>query len=727
MRALCAFLLSWSMAWGAVGTLMTNFALFDHGGTILGGPMQLWMLAAAGIAVLAAMLPRGGVLTVLAAAGPSVYMLTKRNWMISLESFLYQVTVPYHKAYGGGYIRWSTQPLTEGEVKMMLLTIGMVVAGLTARAVCTGRGRWRPLLLGAAVLLVCMGVPSLAPDLMPALFLLSALLLLVLTGNLTKANGTEQAKVTGMLAAPVMLTVVLLLTIVPRTGLRWMPQDFMAKVSEWLSSSVQGLSATLRGETPDGEGALLIEQVKLDKVGNRKESETLVMTVSGGYRGRLYLRGMAYDQYTGKEWRASQGEWAMDGVYLTTSSGPGVTIRLEDVHEAYYVPCYPISPNLKWSGGKVPNSLKLTEYNLASTTEIKSLQVTTGGIRINNSAFIRLDSRLNPSASVMAQYLQLPEKSAADIQKYLRNVSEPVEQDNPTLRTGYVYEYAQRISTYVHGLATYDLKPRKLPLGQRDFAVWFMKTQNKGYCVHFATVAAVLLRAAGIPSRYVVGYTVNVSGPGEVEVKQKNAHAWVEYWLPGVGWMILDPTGYASGEIAPPASSSSKPSSQEPSSSERPDASSSKHPGSSSSARPDRPSSSATSDVSSRDDIHGIKIPWAAIGRWLMGVLKLLLIPVVLWGQWRLRVWYRHRRMYTGGSRRRAKARWKYCRQMARLLREQVPEELRTLTEKACYSAHKLTAEELNAYAAYLTAGEARLRKKTRILQVLYRLVFAVY
>ena len=99
MRALCAFLLSWSMAWGAVGTLMTNFALFDRDGTIPGGPMQLWMLVAAGIAVLAAMLPRGGVLAVLATAGPSVYMLIKQNWLISLESFLYQVSLPYHKAY----------------------------------------------------------------------------------------------------------------------------------------------------------------------------------------------------------------------------------------------------------------------------------------------------------------------------------------------------------------------------------------------------------------------------------------------------------------------------------------------------------------------------------------------------------------------------------------------------------------------------------------------------
>jgi hypothetical protein len=64
---------------------------------------------------------------------------------------------------------------------------------------------------------------------------------------------------------------------------------------------------------------------------------------------------------------------------------------------------------------------------------------------------------------------------------------------------------------------------------------------------------------------------------------------------------------------------------------------------------------------------------------------------------------------------------------MAGLLRQDVPTVLRELTEKACFSNYTLTAEELSVYAAYLADGEARLRKKPRVLQVLYRLIFAVY
>ena len=120
-------------------------------------------------------------------------------------------------------------------------------------------------------------------------------------------------------------------------------------------------------------------------------------------------------------------------------------------------------------------------------------------------------------------------------------------------------------------------------------------------------------------------------------------------------------------------------------------------------------------------------IPWAAIGQWVWNVLKILLTVAVLWGQWYLRVWNRHRRMHTGSPNRQAKIRWKYCRQMAWLLREQVPEALRVLTEKACYSAHRLTAEELAVYADYLERGEACLRKKPRLLQIFCRLIFAVY
>jgi transglutaminase-like putative cysteine protease len=86
-----------------------------------------------------------------------------------------------------------------------------------------------------------------------------------------------------------------------------------------------------------------------------------------------------------------------------------------------------------------------------------------------------------------------------------------------------------------------------------DVSDWLTDSANPyarhGYCEQFATAMALMGRSVGVPSRVVLGFT-----PGDtlndtvVQVKDKNAHAWVEMWIPTYGWMAFDPTprsGYA--------------------------------------------------------------------------------------------------------------------------------------------------------------------------------------
>lgn len=66
----------------------------------------------------------------------------------------------------------------------------------------------------------------------------------------------------------------------------------------------------------------------------------------------------------------------------------------------------------------------------------------------------------------------------------------------------------------------------------------------RGFCEHFASATAAILRMAGIPARVVAGYQGGEIHPteGYLIVHQYNAHAWVEYWEQGVGWTRVDPT-----------------------------------------------------------------------------------------------------------------------------------------------------------------------------------------
>jgi hypothetical protein len=66
---------------------------------------------------------------------------------------------------------------------------------------------------------------------------------------------------------------------------------------------------------------------------------------------------------------------------------------------------------------------------------------------------------------------------------------------------------------------------------------------KQGFCVHFATAMTMMLRTQGIPARYVLGYLPGKrTADGTWEVPRSAAHAWVEVYFPGHGWVEFDPT-----------------------------------------------------------------------------------------------------------------------------------------------------------------------------------------
>lgn len=80
-----------------------------------------------------------------------------------------------------------------------------------------------------------------------------------------------------------------------------------------------------------------------------------------------------------------------------------------------------------------------------------------------------------------------------------------------------------------------------------DFLSYFLEGSAEGYSVHYATAAALILRYQGIPARYVEGYVVTPTDVAAAEgntitVDGGNAHAWVEYYRDGVGWVPLEVT-----------------------------------------------------------------------------------------------------------------------------------------------------------------------------------------
>jgi len=76
----------------------------------------------------------------------------------------------------------------------------------------------------------------------------------------------------------------------------------------------------------------------------------------------------------------------------------------------------------------------------------------------------------------------------------------------------------------------------------------FLFQSRRGFCEHYASSFAFLMRAAGVPARVVTGYQGGVLNPvgNYLVVRQAEAHAWTEVWLRGEGWVRVDPTAAVS-------------------------------------------------------------------------------------------------------------------------------------------------------------------------------------
>ena len=88
----------------------------------------------------------------------------------------------------------------------------------------------------------------------------------------------------------------------------------------------------------------------------------------------------------------------------------------------------------------------------------------------------------------------------------------------------------------------YTLSPGRLP--ETNPMDHFLFQSRAGFCEHYAGAFTLLMRAAGIPARVVTGYQGGERNPngGHLIVRQADAHAWTEVWLPASGWTRVDPT-----------------------------------------------------------------------------------------------------------------------------------------------------------------------------------------
>lgn len=142
--------------------------------------------------------------------------------------------------------------------------------------------------------------------------------------------------------------------------------------------------------------------------------------------------------------------------------------------------------------------------------------------------------------AIIQRYLQVPDGAlgAAAEQLLADIVAETPDPDNP-------YDVASAMVDYLRSAAnfTYDADVRDLACEGLSTVECFAQFK-RGYCQYYATTMAIFLRERGIPARLVAGFLPGARDAGVLEtVRFSAAHAWVEVYFPGYGWVEFDPTG----------------------------------------------------------------------------------------------------------------------------------------------------------------------------------------
>lgn len=637
-------------------------------------------------------------LPVLLLAAGVIYLWKTGLFVQSLESVINQLSRVYNAAYGWRILQWSqrTPEMLEQTLPAFLYIFGCGVALVTAWVVARGHTCVVVLVPACLPVMCCFVVTDTAPQLAWLLLFLAVTVLLMLTSTTRQEDVAHGAYLTAILLVPVFAAVTVLFYCIPQTGYNRQPQAqaladrlFRETALQEAWEDVTGQSAVV-GSSVDGG------RVDLTRVGYRQVSRSEIMRVNSNFSGTVYLRGRALDGYTGTEWYDTEKE---PGLYWPEKSElesvGEVVISTRYAHRMMYLPYYVTSIDLDSVTRGVENTKKLAMYSF-SCSAVPGKETYT---------------RLYPNGDTPAReenvdYSSICTELPEDTLAWAAPLAEQIagQYKNP-------YHKAQAIAAYVRGSAKYDLQTRRMSSNYKDFAQWFLESSDKGYCVHYATAATVLLKAAGIPARYVTGYLATVSEGETTVVLAENAHAWTEYWLPGFGWVMLEATPPAEPEETTEPTPATTPEETPTAPEKQPETTRPAQQNTQTPASPEEPSSE------SPDRFLPVLL-WTGLGLLAVGLVLL---------QWKLRLLLWQRGLRRDDPNRRAGAYWQEAVRLDRHLGRETDKTLYTLAEKARFSQHRLTEEELLQFEMYLEGARQQLRSRNIFRRLYDMLILALY
>ena len=390
-------------------------------------------------------------------------------------------------------------------------------------------------LLSIALLVPCFVLVNTLPDLVPLLIIFTVLFALYFSSQTRQLNYAHSGVITAVYAVILAVLITVLAVINPVANYerpKW--QDNMLNTVQTLTGMKTYNGSGKISSALAEVGNNVSSEVDFSNAGALKQTGTKVMTVVTDLNGRIYLKGMSYANYENNKWSVLTDEQANDypqdfqAFIMTANYQERSTVTIDTVNKEsiVYTPYYLASINDTFSpvcDVLVSNSDKATNYSMSVMPYSES--------ELDNFSMDFSSQVYDYDNFVKNYYLKLPYDTKLAMLKI-------AEENNLTGVS--TQNIPQAVKQFVSHSASYSLNTQKVPDG-RDVAEWFLNDAETGYCMHFANAAAVMLRALGVPARYVTGYCADVVD-GKAIVTSDNAHAWVEYYDSSIGWIPLDAT-----------------------------------------------------------------------------------------------------------------------------------------------------------------------------------------
>jgi transglutaminase-like putative cysteine protease len=315
----------------------------------------------------------------------------------------------------------------------------------------------------------------------------------------------ESARVAGLLLAQGVPVMVILFFLFPRaTGPLWgLPADAFAGTTGLSDSMTPGTISSL-----SQSDAIAFRASFQERAPDRRN---------------LYWRGPVFTHFDGRTWRGGVSPAAEVARFEPIGNPVFYAVTLEP-HERTWLFALEMAAKLP------PNAYLTADFQMLARRPVRSR------MRYEISSFIEYRAK-EASRVELAAARRIPPKSNPRVVALGQAWRSDLDDDQRILARG--IEYFRRA-----GLQ-YTLLP---PLLVGDDPVdEFLFETKAGFCEHFSSAFALLMRAAGVPARVVTGYQGGDVNPidGYMVVRQSDAHAWVEVWIAGEGWIRIDPTAVA--------------------------------------------------------------------------------------------------------------------------------------------------------------------------------------